>query len=40
MPAEINFHVTRFNPECDRTPYVQTYRVPVREGMTVLDGLH
>lgn len=37
---EINFHVTRFNPETDRKPFVQTYRVPVREGMTVLDGLH
>src|ERR1019366_2994928 len=40
MPAEINFHVTRYNPECDQAPYVKTYRVPVREGMTVLDGLH
>jgi succinate dehydrogenase / fumarate reductase iron-sulfur subunit len=40
MPAEINFHVTRFNPECDPAPYVKTYQVPVREGMTVLDGLH
>src|ERR1035437_5913724 len=40
MPAEINFHVTRFNPESDPAPYVQTYQVPVREGMTVLDGLH
>ena len=39
MP-EINFHVTRFNPESDPAPYVRTYRIPVREGMTVLDGLH
>lgn len=36
----ITFHVTRYNPECDRTPYVKDYVVPVREGMTVLDGLH
>ena len=36
----INFHVTRYNPERDRKPYVQTYTVPVRAGMTVLDGLH
>jgi len=31
MPAEINFHVTRFNPETDQAPYVQIYPVPVRE---------
>jgi succinate dehydrogenase / fumarate reductase iron-sulfur subunit len=37
---EINFHVTRYNPESDPAPYVKTYRIPVREGMTVLDGLH
>jgi succinate dehydrogenase / fumarate reductase iron-sulfur subunit len=37
---DITFHVTRFNPENDRTPYVKPYKVPVREGMTVLDGLH
>src|ERR1035441_3928046 len=40
MPAEINFHVTRFNPETDQAPYVKIYPVPAREGMTVLDGLH
>jgi succinate dehydrogenase/fumarate reductase-like Fe-S protein len=37
---EINFHVTRYNPETDAAPFVKTYAVPVREGMTVLDGLH
>jgi succinate dehydrogenase / fumarate reductase iron-sulfur subunit len=37
---QIEFHVTRFNPETDRAPYIKTYTVPVREGMTVLDGLH
>ena len=37
---QINYHVTRYNPEKDRTPYIQTYAIPVREGMTVLDGLH
>jgi succinate dehydrogenase / fumarate reductase, iron-sulfur subunit len=36
----IDFHVTRYNPETDRAPQVKTYSVPVREGMTVLDGLH
>jgi succinate dehydrogenase/fumarate reductase-like Fe-S protein len=39
MP-EINFHVTRFNPESDPAPYVKTYKIAVREGMTVLEGLH
>ena len=39
-PRQINFHVTRFNPETDAAPYVKTYAVPVHEGMTVLDGLH
>ena len=37
---EVRFHVTRFNPETDAVPYVKSYIVPVREGMTVLDGLH
>jgi len=37
---EINFHITRYNPESDSAPYVKTYTLPVREGMTVLDGLH
>jgi len=36
----VNFHVTRYSPERDRRPYVQTFVVPVRPGMTVLDGLH
>ena len=39
MP-DIRFHVTRYNPQTDPAPYVQTFDVPVREGMTVLDGLH
>jgi succinate dehydrogenase / fumarate reductase iron-sulfur subunit len=37
---EINFHITRYNPERDRSLHVRIYKVPVREGMTVLDGLH
>lgn len=37
---QINYHVTRFNPESDRAPYIKTYALAVREGMTVLDGLH
>jgi succinate dehydrogenase / fumarate reductase iron-sulfur subunit len=37
---QIAFHVTRYNSECDHRPYLRTYQVPVRQGMTVLDGLH
>ena len=37
---QIHFHVTRYNPEKDPKPYVQSYKVEVSEGMTVLDGLH
>jgi succinate dehydrogenase / fumarate reductase iron-sulfur subunit len=37
---QINFHVTRYNPEKDPKPYIQTYKVDVADGMTVLDGLH
>ncbi len=37
---QVNFHVTRYNPERDRAPYAQTFPIPVREGMTVLEGLH
>jgi len=37
---EIRFHITRYNPESDPAPYMKTYPIPVREGMTVLDGLH
>ncbi len=37
---DINFHVTRYNPETDSAPYVKVYAVPVREGMTVLEALH
>jgi succinate dehydrogenase / fumarate reductase iron-sulfur subunit len=37
---QINFHVTRYNPETDSRPYVKTYQVAVHEGMTVLEALH
>jgi succinate dehydrogenase / fumarate reductase iron-sulfur subunit len=37
---QMNFHVTRYNPESDPAPYVKTYQVPVCESLTVLDGLH
>ncbi len=36
---EIEFKVLRFNPEKDRQPYYQSYRLVLERGMTVLDGL-
>ena len=40
MARDVSFHVTRYSPERDAKPYIQTFPVPVREGMTVLEGLH
>ena len=37
---EIVFRVHRFSPDNGQPPRMQEFRVPVREGMTVLDGLH
>jgi succinate dehydrogenase / fumarate reductase iron-sulfur subunit len=36
----IIFHVLRFAPEKDARPRIVSYPVPVKPGMTVLDGLH
>ena len=36
----IKFHVSRYHPERDRGPRIETFDVRVHEGMTVLDGLH
>ncbi len=33
------FKVQRFDPEVDKLPYLQSYVVPVRRGMSVLEGL-
>jgi len=38
--SQIQFRLTRYNPETDLVPYLKTYQVPVHAGMTVLDGLH
>lgn len=37
--STVIFKVQRFNPEKDRKPYLQEFSVPVRRGMTILDGL-
>ncbi len=36
----ITFHIRRFTPEIDHEPRIVSYQVPVRPGMTVLEGLH
>jgi succinate dehydrogenase / fumarate reductase, iron-sulfur subunit len=36
----VRFEVLRYNPEKDKTPYLNQFAVPVTKGMTVLDGLH
>jgi succinate dehydrogenase / fumarate reductase iron-sulfur subunit len=37
---EVTFHVRKFDPTRDSVPYIQQFTVPVKLGMTVLDGLH
>lgn len=36
---EATFKVLRLDPEKDKRPYLQDFQVPVKGGMTVLDGL-
>ncbi|MFZ1946703.1 MAG: succinate dehydrogenase iron-sulfur subunit [bacterium] len=38
--GKVIFHILRFTPGKDTRPQVAVYPVPVRPGMTVLDGLH
>lgn len=37
---EVVLRVERYHPERGRQPYVQSYRVPIRDGMMVLDALN
>jgi succinate dehydrogenase / fumarate reductase iron-sulfur subunit len=37
---DVAFHVFRYSPEQTGAPRIQVYRVPVKPGMTVLDGLN
>jgi succinate dehydrogenase/fumarate reductase-like Fe-S protein len=37
--AKKDFTVYRFDPSSDEKPHYILYEVPVRHGMTVLDGL-
>jgi succinate dehydrogenase / fumarate reductase, iron-sulfur subunit len=36
----ITYHIRRFNPEKDSVPYWGQFKVKVKPGMTVLEGLH
>jgi fumarate reductase iron-sulfur subunit len=40
MPTNITMDVARYRPEQESEPTTQPYRVPLREGWTVLDGLN
>ncbi|MEM2615811.1 MAG: 2Fe-2S iron-sulfur cluster-binding protein, partial [Thermoplasmatales archaeon] len=35
----VTFRVRRFDPEKDKAPRYEEYKVPVQKGMTVLDGI-
>lgn len=37
--SEVIFHVRRYQPGKDARPYYQQFRVPLTQGLTVLDGL-
>jgi succinate dehydrogenase / fumarate reductase iron-sulfur subunit len=37
---EVVFHVRRYTPGKDERPYIASFNIPVRPGMTVLEGLH
>jgi succinate dehydrogenase iron-sulfur subunit len=37
--AEVRLFVQRFDPSVDKAPALKEYKVPFREGMTVLDSL-
>ncbi|MBU1627053.1 succinate dehydrogenase iron-sulfur subunit, partial [bacterium] len=40
VTREVVYHIRRYNPENDRAPYWAKFKVKVKPGMTVLEGLH
>ena len=36
---KVTFEILRYNPETNRQPILKAYEVPLKKGMTVLDGL-
>ncbi|NPV65747.1 MAG: succinate dehydrogenase iron-sulfur subunit [Anaerolineae bacterium] len=39
-PLTITVRIQRFNPDVDRKPYLQDFKVTWQQGMTILDALH
>ena len=39
-PRDITFRVRRYDPDTNAAPFWEEYRLPVTEGMTVLEALH
>lgn len=39
-PTQVEFKILRFNPERDRQPHYQVFRLDHRTGLTILDGLN
>lgn len=40
VPTDITFRIRRFDPNVDSEPRYETYRINVKPGWTVNDGLH
>jgi succinate dehydrogenase / fumarate reductase iron-sulfur subunit len=40
MPSDVIFTIRRFDPDNDKAPHYEDYKVHIEPGMTVLDGLH
>jgi len=38
--TEVRLRIYRYSPDDNRPPRMQEYRIPVKRGMTILDGLH
>jgi succinate dehydrogenase / fumarate reductase iron-sulfur subunit len=36
----VTVRVQRYNPDVDKKPYLQSYQIEMRQGMTLLDALH
>ena len=39
-PQKVTVRIQRFNPDVDKKPYLQDYKLDLDYGMTVLDALH
>ncbi len=39
-PQTITLRIQRYNPDIDQRPYLQSFQLQWRQGMTILDALH